>query len=72
MARAVTLREHAALAALTRQLDEIKAQFDAERLSQRRDAAERGAQRLGRDPIVLGPDDVQGAAPLPRVRRRWG
>ena len=72
MARAVTLREHVALAALTRQLDEIKAQFEAESLSQRRDAAERGAQRLGRDPFVISSDGVRGGPPLPRLRRRWG
>ena len=72
MARAVSLGEHAALAALTRELEAIKAQFEAERLSQRRDAAEREALRLGRDSIVLGPDDVRGAVPLPRVRRRGG
>lgn len=72
MARAVTLREHVALAALTRQLDEIKEQFDAERLSQRRDAAEREAQRLGRDPFVISSDGVPGAPTLPRLRRRWG
>ncbi len=71
MARAVTLREHLALAALTREFDAIKAQFDGERLTERRDTAEREAHRLGRDPIVLGPDDVQDAAPLLRVRRRW-
>ena len=72
MARAVTLREHVALAALTRQLDEIKEQFDAERLSQRRDAAEREAQRFGRDPFVISSDGVPGAPPLPPLRRRWG
>ena len=72
MARAVTLREHVALAALTRQLDEIKEQFDAERLSQRRDAAEREAQRLGREPFVISSYGVPGAPPLPRLRRRWG
>lgn len=72
MPRAVTLREHVALAALTRQLDEIKEQFDAERLSQRRDAAEREAQRLGRDPFVLDGDDTPSAVPPPLLRRRWG
>ena len=69
MIRQPTLCELAALDVLTRQLDAIRDRFQDERLSQRRDVAEREAHRLGRDPFVLGSGDAARAPAVARMAR---